>query len=297
MKKHKAFSLIELSIVILIIGILIAGVTQANRLVNKFKLTTARTLTESSPVNSIKNLVAWYETTSESSFKDSETNVNSGLSAWYDINPQSTNKSNATQATTNNQPTYVLDKTSGLPMVYFNGNSSYFDLPDATIPYGNSSFTIFIVSYPTSNDSFDKTFISTEEVENQNNHIVRYRSNNSFNDVIFSATEGNEDFDHGGTPVVNKVFLEVSSYDNSTSILKSHRNGVAGNSATLTHILTVSTVNNTIGVRKNTDGGVVGDWMFGNIGEIIIFDRSLKDEERKAVENYLGKKWGITITN
>ncbi|MFM2200490.1 MAG: hypothetical protein RL769_545, partial [Pseudomonadota bacterium] len=40
--RHQAFSLIELSIVILIIGILVAGVTQSSRLVNQIRLSTAQ---------------------------------------------------------------------------------------------------------------------------------------------------------------------------------------------------------------------------------------------------------------
>jgi len=40
-----AFSLIELSIVVLIVGILIAGVTQGSRLIRESKVKTARTLT------------------------------------------------------------------------------------------------------------------------------------------------------------------------------------------------------------------------------------------------------------
>jgi prepilin-type N-terminal cleavage/methylation domain-containing protein len=55
--QSKAFSLIELSIVILIIGILIAGVTQGSRLVRESKITTAVTLTQSAPIASVKDLV------------------------------------------------------------------------------------------------------------------------------------------------------------------------------------------------------------------------------------------------
>ena len=43
-KLVKAFSLIELSIVILIIGILVTGIVQSSRLVNQMKLQTARNL-------------------------------------------------------------------------------------------------------------------------------------------------------------------------------------------------------------------------------------------------------------
>jgi len=60
LKKNKisqAFSLIELSIVILIIGILVAGVTQSSRLVTQFRLLSARNMTQSSPVPTIKDLL------------------------------------------------------------------------------------------------------------------------------------------------------------------------------------------------------------------------------------------------
>jgi len=90
--KSRAFSLIELSIVILIIGIIIAGVTQGSRLVREFKLKTAQTLTRSSPVSSIKGLSAWFETSLENSFLESEMDENVAITQWNDINPQSTNK-------------------------------------------------------------------------------------------------------------------------------------------------------------------------------------------------------------
>ncbi len=51
MKRQQAFSLIELSIVILVVGILIAGVMQGRELISKVHLQTARLLTTSSPVS------------------------------------------------------------------------------------------------------------------------------------------------------------------------------------------------------------------------------------------------------
>lgn len=35
----------------------------------------------------------------------------------------------------------------------------------------------------------------------------------------------------------------------------------------------------------------------GSIGEIIVFDRSLQDEERQQIESYLGEKWGLNIAD
>ncbi len=87
MKRQQAFSLIELSIVILVIGILIPGVMQGRELISKVHLQTARLLTTSSPVSSIKGLRAWYETSSSNSFDGAVVNNNSPVTRWYDINP------------------------------------------------------------------------------------------------------------------------------------------------------------------------------------------------------------------
>jgi prepilin-type N-terminal cleavage/methylation domain-containing protein len=96
-KKTLAFSLIELSIVILIVGILIAGVTQGSRLVKESKLKTAISITSSSDVNSIPDLVMWLDATNEENLKTSAfsdiATTNYGniedddpISAWKDGN-------------------------------------------------------------------------------------------------------------------------------------------------------------------------------------------------------------------
>lgn len=61
-KNRKAFSLIELSIVIVIIGILLVGVIGAKHLISKSRLTTAMAMTRSSPINGTLNSKLWLET-------------------------------------------------------------------------------------------------------------------------------------------------------------------------------------------------------------------------------------------
>ena len=75
-KSSSAFSLIELSIVILIIGIIIAGITQGSRLVTKMRVASARALTQSSPVTSIKGLMMWLETTMDGNVVSSTNGTN-----------------------------------------------------------------------------------------------------------------------------------------------------------------------------------------------------------------------------
>jgi len=106
---NKAFSLIELSIVILIIGILVAGVTQSSRLINQLKLLSAQSLTRSSDVNSILDLTFWVESTLDGSFTNSSGSFqldNGGsISSWNDIKIISSTKINVSQSNTSIQPT------------------------------------------------------------------------------------------------------------------------------------------------------------------------------------------------
>ena len=62
-KNNKAFSLIELSIVILVISLLVVGVTKGSRLMSEAKLKSAQALTSSSPVNAMTGVVLWLDAT------------------------------------------------------------------------------------------------------------------------------------------------------------------------------------------------------------------------------------------
>lgn len=50
-----------------------------------------------------------------------------------------------------------------------------------------------------------------------------------------------------------------------------------------------STVNNVLGTFY------IGKNLNGHIGEVIVFNRGLKDSEIEKVENYLSQKWGINL--
>ena len=175
MKKNKAFSLVELSVVILIIGILIAGVTQSGRLIRQIKLSTARSLTSSSDVASIRDVTAWFEATTPGVFTDINGNTDiddkSKLRAWRDVNPQKSisdkpimkngeiySSGSTLTATNNTEPKYIISGINGLPSVYFDGGLNIGDLSDgtgdiisttdtATMPIlaGDKTFSMFAV--------------------------------------------------------------------------------------------------------------------------------------------------------
>lgn len=280
MKKQKnfrtGFSLIELSIVILIIGILIAGVTQSSRLITQFKLTTARTLTQSSPATSIKDLLFWFETSSEKSFFDTQPDNLSAIALWNDINPQNISKNNATAT---DIPTYIQNCVNGLPCVRFNGTSNFMTL-DSTVFL--KPMTMFIVtktaSIPAQMALLGTSLSGIALNINQTTGTLQLAQQNSA--VLGSSTAG---------IVAGQSYVISVSYDSSGNVAF-FSNGTANGTATNDRAIGIQTL--AIGYN------ILGTNLFynGDIAEIIGFGRLLKTEERKSVEAYLGKKWGIKVS-
>ena len=148
LKKHqKAFSLVELSMVILIIGILIAGVSQGIDLYSDFKLASARNLTSGSIVARVPNLSMWWETTMENSFANPKPNDGELINQWNDINSQRAMKINLfNTSNSDSRPTYKASAINNLPALKF---SNAQELRSADIKgdsfFSNNEITVFLV--------------------------------------------------------------------------------------------------------------------------------------------------------
>ena len=284
----KAFSLIELSIVILVIGVLIAGVSQGGKMITKFKITTAASLTNSSPAHSIKNLVAWYETTSEKSFIATESDDGQSVSTWYDINTQQLKKRNATSSGTS-KPTYKISGDTGLPMLYFDGSNDYFNLPNSTLPSRNSSFTTFVVDIRQAKSGFVTLYSSGKWNSTQIN-LLRYNNQTLYN---FLGMTGN--INSVVSPSINSwgKSINMATYNNDITNrrVELYRSGLGLRWGEANFTLNMGTTFNYIGKAY----WAPVEAYKGYIGELIIFDRYLKTEERESVKAYLSQKWGIKI--
>lgn len=293
MKNKKAFSLIELSIVLLIIGIIVAGITQSSRMISAFRLSSARAQTQSSPVTSIKDLVAWWETTSENSFAASETDNGSLITNWYDINPQTTTTKKIISQSGIYRPTYVANGINNVPAIGFDvALTQSFVMAAYDADFNQSTFTIFAVIQP-----------STAA-----RHLSILQSTNGFNGyTLYVSPTPNYEFWFGngssyignGTnntaATLNKAAVLTATYDKTaaTNNLTLYKNTTTVGSLTSTTGLNTVTA---LRIGASSGGGVGGaDYFFnGKIGEVIFFSRVLKTEERQAIQNYLIKKWSIT---
>jgi prepilin-type N-terminal cleavage/methylation domain-containing protein len=139
--KKLGFSLIELSIVILVIGILVLGITKGSAIISKAKIGSARSLTNSSPASVTPDLVAWYEPSMKSSFLESEAFDATAISTWYDNSP---NKNlNASQSSSSLKPLYYESVINNLPAVRFAGTDDIMTFNANS--FLSSDYTVFVV--------------------------------------------------------------------------------------------------------------------------------------------------------
>ncbi len=283
----KAFSLIELSIVILVIGILIAGVTQSSILVKKYKLSAAQTITQSSPVTSIKDLALWLEPAMENSI----TSVTNGaapqegdlVSAWNDFNPQLITKINPAQATTAAQPTYKTNGIGNLPTLSFDGGD-YLETALTAIPARYSTYTIFLVWQQNTSGTTQVIFHQRGADSCSADYAGTYLNTSGYingwacgsGDTLASAYS------------VRKPYATIYRVDNTqTNNVTVYANGTKTGPTQKTG-LSLGATATAIGYGNNNTY-----YFRGYISEVIVFTRALKDVEITDVRSYLAKKYGF----
>jgi len=285
-----AFSLIEVSIVVLLIGLIVAGVAQAGRLVAESALTSARTQTKGAPVIQTDDLVLWYETTLEDSFLPSEQDDGLQVSVWYDINPITGKKPMDALSAGAARPTFTTKAINGLPALKFSG-AQYLTPPDGSLPYKNSPFTVFIVSKITTGAS--GTIIGTGP--SGTNTWFKYSSAAG----AFTIDGGSGGGSLTGIATAQDSFRIISStYDGTVSSTTANKAYVNGAIQTLAG--GTSTIRNSdrtpVTIGADPASTPSANFLNGMIAEIIVFQRALDDSERASIERYLGKKWKIKLS-
>lgn len=279
----KAFSIIEMSIVLLVIAILVGGISATKSMINKARLANAQSLTQNSIINNLTDdLVIWLETSLDTSFIASEVkNDLSKISVWRDNNKNAVNKNNATQNTSANQPIIVKNafydsipavRFSGVQLLNYNGTELV-----------RSSYTIFVVEQRR-DSAINRYFIGGSSATTNGNLTLGYRTNTT-------STQA-----HWG----NDVDATVTGYTSPSPLI--HRfyfNNSLGKRYSINGTLLASApaqLNSLVSYSGARIGSSINSLSyFGDIAEIIIFKRSLKNDEIKSIENYLSSKYGIAI--
>ena len=306
--KKQAFSLLELSVVILIIGILITGIMKGGSLVSASRLNAARSLTARSPVGEINSLAAWYETTSLQSFSKrtaggsgapptpsasisaTQLKESDPIELWRDIGPKCINNyaifnsSGSTQAdyngtcnalsqaTINSRPSYSLSGINNLPSVSFaSGQTLLLNALKDGVLNVSTKIVVFSVDSKPSSGNFATILDNNPATTSQR--------------ILINPT--NILVNNGGTHAnaitysIKNTYIVAVIFNGSNSYYKINNGAI--------------TLASTIGTNSSNDLIVGGTNFVGKISEIIIFNRMLKETEITEIFNYLGKKYKVTV--
>ncbi|MES2961118.1 MAG: type II secretion system protein [Pseudomonadota bacterium] len=275
--RSRAFSLVEVAAVIVIIGILITGVVVSISLVKKARIQTAQSLTKSSPVTGIYENILWLESSLENSLLESETSDTDSISTWNNQSVSGIGK--VTIYKIGSGPTYA-NTINYVPAVKFSGNTiNYLKITDASF-LNNTDYTIVVLEKrQTASAGY---FLNT--IDTNTNNAVNILALGYSSDGVVAHNSLN--VNHTITP---KVSVYADSIDK-PRVFTFVQSSAAGKQTYINGVLAANDVSNTSQLSGITSLAI-GRGYTGEIGEIAIFTKALTIEARKSVEDYLGKKW------
>lgn len=291
----KAFTMLEISMVFLIVAILIAGIYQGLDMYYEMRLNVARSITAKSPINATPDLTLWLETTSKNSFLEKTLINNQKISQWNDINPQKIAKLNFTQSTVANQPKYVERSINNLPALRFDNQQmlTINNLKISELVKSNQA-TIFLVQNSFSGDVTTSAFGWSYSENNINYRLLTHTGSGS---VVF-------DFGICCQPSSRLSTSTISKFLDRATII-SYRKKISKNDIFVNFKETTATYSSSTGIIPGELTGTfaIGKfppdneyWFLGLIGEFVVFDRALTDNEKLKIEEYLAEKWAIKLT-
>lgn len=218
------------------------------------------------PCTDVAGCVLWLKA-------DAIVGLNDGdaVGTWED---SSTANNDVSQSTADNKPSYQTNELNGKPVVRFDGANDILNTASAVI---NKTHSTFIVHRASSWGDLD--FIMSHSGGANGCQWYYY------SDVLYYDHPGSNNKSYGAA--TTDVQLVEAIHDDTVST-KAWLNGVS--------------VGNTNAILMNTStattiGGKSSGSYIGDIAEIIVYSSALSDPNRQAVEDYLGTKYGITITH
>lgn len=308
--KKRAFSLTEIGITTAVIGVLIAGISLGKGAIDASKRNAAIKASKNSDIANIPNMTLWLDACAKESFIAEFPDDNSRINKWNDVNPN-VSAEMLTTAHQNNQtamPIYLRKGINNLPALKFDGIDDFLNLVNGNI-FVNTNFTIFVVEKrnsvaSTSNDgngngqsrvSNSRMIGSGVSAGNYQDFSIGYSTSNSGAlTIVFGSTSPNNAALSSDIPAYNNFAPKIHTgiFSNSGLLYYINSNMIK-DKGFIQRIGGFQSPSIGKHVTSNGSSGNNNYFYAGNIGEIIIFSRELREQERVLVEQYLRKKWGI----
>ncbi len=266
-----------MSVVLIIAASMIGLFIAATHMIDNSKLLAAQSKTLKSPILLTDNLEFWLETTHSDSIDTNEAIDGRIVNNWYNLNNRVENANNALST---GNIIYTRHGINSLPAIEFNESSGHFNISHSFNP-ANDDMTIFVVAQCNIIEASDYIIIQQLDGTGTGRAILYCEStNNKIRTNIGAAALDGDVF---------KIKPEIYTVTLENGTLSIYTNGTLGNSTTVT-------AESADGDIRIGDGKTAGNaTLDGFIGEIIMFDRSLKTKEKEAIEEYLSKKWQIPL--
>jgi hypothetical protein len=221
------------------------------------------------------------------SFNSFSPNSFIGLNLWLDasetnsiilngnnVTMWSDSRNNGISATSGTTPTY---NSSNKSIQFDSSQTQYLNLPDGTIPSGNSAYSMFIV-ISTTNPGSAQWYLSGGSGQVLGSAILN-------NSISNSWAAGDTELWTSAPITANQPLIVELFYDQTTR--STYFNGtIAG--FDVPGIRNNDIYDNTIGYSS-----YFNEPLNGNIFEIIIYNKQLTTEERVQIEGYLAWKWNL----
>lgn len=280
----KAFSVVEVAVMIVFVGIVVASITKGKGLINATNSIFAQIATSNSVVGDMEGVALWVETVSNDSF-DPVPSDGGSIGQWKDLHPN--NPSASTFTVSHGSPTYRASGINGRPAIEFDGNDGFMTAHSSALAL-IGDMTFFVVFSVDSTSRPGSVFVS-KTVGNSSRPYDFNVYNNYLNFWVGNGvTETRPIFTTNSVSQADTGYIFSFTKHPTTATL--HINGTLFDTKSWTQTGADGATPLYIGIR----GAINAVGMDGKIGEIIMFNRALTDEEREDVDDYLKAKWGIS---
>lgn len=277
---RKAFSLIEISLVIFIISLITLSIMVGSNIIQSTKLSSAINASNSSVVNSIPGLKIWLDATSSYALRKNEIDNDLKISQWKSADFVTREKFTFLQSSESLKPEYKKNFINHLPALH----SSSATMLESKYKPLNKDATFFLVIKNPSNPGNRTILVGSNrnfQIAIINNIAQGIQLCYNMSGCLYSHNQSNFP-KPGSNSIISIKFKSDSSDSNALSYF------INGEKTPISHSTSGLFFNKTSSELKLSFNDIA-------IGEIIIFDRYLNENRRKSVESYLSKKWGIKI--
>lgn len=240
-----------------------------------------------------EQLVLWLDAEPTALFADLEgtqsVDGKTPVAYWRDKGPRA---HRATQEIELARPDYVPDVRGGRGAVRFDGVSKFLHIDSVANLFQQEQWTAFAVAQAEEVED-DGTMLMASGVPERSRRGLRFMPNCGPARCLEFKSKADENEDIRSEKRLSSDWL-LWEFHNDRGLVSIGTNGAVEATGMIRHDEIAELKRALVGGRPDRNNGGTENWN-GHIGEILVFDNALSEEEREAVRSYLATKWSLDI--